>query len=340
MRVKALWFGLLILAFSFAPLLSQELSDRVVEIFNGVETVSVKGSFCKTEIVIGSDAEVILEGEIRSVRRYQDLRIRYAQTGSQLDIWIEHPRNTTGQIRGLLRLTVPAQTRVEVANLSGSISADGLGNNSTTLETLSGNVDVKNIMGPLKIKTTSGNINGALLGGNVSAQTVSGNISINDVQGQCALTSISGNVRATYVLNGAGLNTTSGNITLSDVVGDTEIRTVSGEIGVSRLKGNAVVTSSSGGIRVEEVVGLLDLTTISGAIKGQQVMLTGPSTFRNGAGNIDIMFANDAEALSFNLKTVSGHISVYGLMAEKQLIKGEGPFRITGATTSGNQNYR
>jgi hypothetical protein len=340
MRVKALLFGLLISAFSFAPLLSQELLDRVVEIFNGVEMVSIKGSFCKTEIVTGSDAEVILEGEIRSVRRYQDLRIRYVQTGSQLDVWIDHPRHSTGQLRGLLRLTVPAQTRVEVANLSGSISADGLGNNSTTLETLSGNVEVKNIMGPLKIKTTSGNINGALLGGNVSAQAVSGNISMKDVQGECQLSSISGNLRASNALNGVGLNTTSGNITLSDVIGDAELRTVSGEIVVSRLKGNAVATSSSGGIRVEEVIGLLDLTTISGAIKGQQVMLTGPSTFNNGSGNIDMMFGNDAEALSFNLKTVSGRIDVYGLTAEKQLVKGEGPISVTGATTSGNQTYQ
>jgi hypothetical protein len=304
MRVKALLFGLLISAFSFAPLLSQELLDRVVEIFNGVEMVSIKGSFCKTEIVTGSDAEVILEGEIRSVRRYQDLRIRYVQTGSQLDVWIEHPRHTTGQLRGLLRLTVPAQTRVEVANLSGSISADGLGNNSTTLETLSGNVEVKNIMGPLKIKTTSGNINGALLGGNVSAQAVSGNIS------------------------------------MKDVMGDAEIKTVSGEIVLSRLKGNAVVTSSSGGIRLDEVIGLLDLTTISGAIKGQQVMLTGPSTFKNGSGNIDMMFGNDEATLSFNLKSVSGRIDLFGLIAEKQLIKGEGPIRVTGATTSGNQTYQ
>ncbi len=340
MRVKTLWLGLLILAFSFTSLLSQELLDRINENFTGVETVSIKGSFCKTEIVTGSDAEVALEGEIRSVRRYQDLRIRYAQTGSHLDIWIEHPRNTTGQIRGLIRLTVPAQTLVEVSNLSGSISVDGLGSNTTTLETLSGNVDVKNIMGPLKVKTASGNINGALLGGRVSVQAVSGNISMKDVQGECQLTSISGNVRVSSALNGTGLNSTSGNITLSDALGNVEIRTASGEIFVSRLKGNAVVTSSSGGIRVEEVIGQLDLTTISGTIKGEQVMLTDSSNFRNGSGNIDMALGNDPETLSFKLKSVSGRIDLYGLMAEKQLTKGEGPVRITGATTSGNQSYR
>jgi len=258
----------MIFALSFAPLLSQELLDRVYESFTDVETVSIKGAFCQTDIVTGSDVGVRLEGEIRSVRRYQDLRIRFAQTGSQLDIWIEQPRNATGQIRGWLLLTVPVQTRVEVSNLSGSINVDGLGSDTTNLETLSGNVDAQNITGPLKVKTASGNIHGTLLGGHVSAQAVSGNI------------------------------------------------------------------------RMKEVIGQLDLTTISGNIKGLQVMLTGPSTFRNSSGNIDMVFDNDAETLSFNLKTVSGLIDVYGLSAEKQLIKGEGPFRVTGATTSGNQSYK
>ncbi|MCA1745363.1 MAG: DUF4097 family beta strand repeat-containing protein [Bacteroidales bacterium] len=340
MSVKAQWFGLLILAFSYAPLMSQELLDRVEENFTGIETVSIKGSFCQTEIVSGAENQVSLEGEIRSVRRYQDLRIRYAQTGTQLDIWIERPHSTTGQIRGLLFLSVPAQTQVLVSNLSGSISVSGVGSNISTLETLSGDVEVKNSPGALKINTTSGNIHGAVIGGSVYAHSVSGNVSMKDVRGSCHLSSISGNVKVSAAFEGVELNTTSGNISLSDVVGAADVKSASGEIAVFRLKGNAVATSSSGSLRVEEVVGTLDLTTISGTIKGQQVMLTGLSKFRNGSGHIDIMFSNDPETLSFDLKTVSGRLDVRGLIAEKQLIKGDGPVRVTGSTTSGNQTYR
>lgn len=340
MKVKAQLFSLLIFAFSCTPLMSQELLDRVQESFTGIETVSIKGSFCQTEIVSNVVNEVSLEGEIRSVRRYQDLRIRYAQSGSQLDIWIERPHSTTGQIRGLLLLSVPPQTQLMVSNLSGSISVTGVGSNATTLETLSGDVEIKNCPGALKINTTSGNINGNAIGGSVYAHSVSGHVSMQDVQGGCHLSSISGNVKVSAAFEGVELNTTSGNISLSDVVGPADVKTASGEIAVTRLKGNAVATSSSGSLRVEEVVGTLDLTTISGTIKGQQVMLTGPSKFRNGSGNIDILFSNDAETLSFDLKTVSGRLEVQGMITEKQLVKGEGPLRVTGSTTSGNQSYR
>ncbi len=340
MKVTGLLFGLLFFSFSLSPLFSQELLDRVQENFKGVETVSIKGAFCTTEIVSGSDAEVSMEGEIRSVRRYQDLRIRYAQTGSQLDVWIEQPCNTTGQIRGLLMLTVPAQTRVEVSNLSGSISIDGLGNSPCTLETLSGDVELKNIMGALKVNTTSGDINGVMLGGDVYAHSVSGNITMKDIQGGCHLSSVSGNVRVSSALNGVGLSTTSGNISLADVMGIAEVRSVSGEIAVTRLKGNAVATSSSGGIRLDGVVGKLDLTTSSGAIRGQQVMLTEHSSFKNGSGNIDITLSNDPETLSFDLKTSSGRIDVYGRKSDKPLKKGDGVIRVIGVTTSGNQSYR
>lgn len=340
MRIIALWFGLLISVFSLSPLLAQELVDKVQESFPGIETVSIKGSFCKTEITVGSDADLTLEGEIRSVRRYQDLRIRYAQTGSQLDVWIEHPRNTSGQIRGFLLLSVPAHTRVVVSNLSGSVIVDGVGNSTTTIETLSGDVVLKNITDAVDVRTASGNINGTLIEGEVYAHSVSGNIAMKDIQGACHLVSISGNIKVSSAFNGVELTVTSGNSLLSDVIGHAGIRSVSGEIVVSRLKGKMVASSSSGGIRVEEVVGQLDLTSTSGSIRGQQVLLTDHSAFKNASGDIDITFSNDAEALSFELKTSSGRIDVYGLSADKQFKKGDGSLIVTGVTTSGDQSYK
>jgi DUF4097 and DUF4098 domain-containing protein YvlB len=340
MIIKTLLLGWLFWLFSVTTLLSQELVDRVQENFNGIETLVIKGAFCQTDIVVGSDSEVSLEGEIRSVRRYQDLRIRYEQNGTQLDVWIEHPRNTSGQLRGWLMFSVPAQTNVVVTSLSGSVSVDGLGGNSATLETLSGDVELTNCSAALKINTISGNINGMLLGGNVYAHSSSGNITLQEMQGESHLTSISGNVRVRSALNGVDLNSTSGNVSLSDVVGHAEVKSSSGNIAVSGLKGNAAVASSSGDIRIESVVGRLDLSTVSGAITGQEVMLTGHSNFQNGSGNIDVAFSNDEATLTYDLKTLSGRIEVYGHSADKQLKKGEGGIRVTGVTTSGNQNYR
>lgn len=181
-----------------------------------METISVKGAFCKTEIVSGTIAEVVLEGEIRSVRRYQDLRIRYQQTGSLLDVWIEQPNNASGQIRGLLVLTVPAQTKVQVSNLSGSIRVDGVGSRLTTLETISGDVVVNNHPDSLIVHTSSGSIQGDWIGGGVLAQSVSGYITMRYVKGGCQLTSTSGHIRVLSVYNAVRIDATSGIISIEE----------------------------------------------------------------------------------------------------------------------------
>jgi DUF4097 and DUF4098 domain-containing protein YvlB len=339
MVIKILCVGILMI-FSFSPLLAQELQDRVQEHFSGVETISVRGAFCKTEIVSGTIDEVLLEGEIRSVRRYQDLRIRYQQNGSLLDVWIEQPNNTSGQIKGLLVLSVPAQTKVQVSNLSGSIRVDGVGRGSTSLETISGDVVVNNHPDSLVVNTSSGNIQGDWISGGVLAQSVSGHITIRNVKGGCHLTSTSGQIRVLSAYNAVHLNGTSGKLSVEDVIGDVKANSVSGQVLVSGLKGSLMATSSSGSITVNRSVGMLDLTTISGSINGKELMITDHSMFKNASGHIEVMLNNDPESLRFDLSTLSGRLEVYGEQSEKQMQWGKGSVLVTGTSTSGNQRYQ
>lgn len=338
MKNYVVW--ILLMGLLSCQLSAQELIDKVQIDFTGIEKVNVRGAFCKTEFYAGSGDALSLEGEIRGLRKYEGVRIRHSQEGSLLEVWIEHPRNVNDQLRGYLVFNLPRDTEINVVTLSGSIILQGVGYNKTFIETLSGTVDVERAITPLEIKSSSGSVSAKSLQGDVSINTISGGIAIEDAKSSCSASSVSGSINASELAGGIKAATISGGITAQGVSGKGEAKSVSGSIKFSDVKGSIEATSSSGSIQLSEISGSVAANTVSGTISGDGIYLKDSSSFKSTSGSIEVLLANKQEDLSFDLRSTSGRLSIFGKTGSKQMLEGQGQIKVIGVTTSGSQRYK
>ncbi|ASB48916.1 DUF4097 family beta strand repeat-containing protein [Alkalitalea saponilacus] len=331
---------LIFLILCLTTLKGQVLIDSVKESFENVTQLNVKGAFCKVDILAGTDNVVEFEGQIRAVRRHEDIKIRYEQKGNVLSVWIDKPDNLPAQTKGFLAFTVPSSIKLQVETISGNIVTKDAGTSTVELKSLSGAISAENINGNLRVSTVSGGINAARIIGNVESKTLSGSTSIEEVQGELNVNSVSGKVKASSVLNGVIVKNTSGSVTADQVIGSIDVKTVSGAINLQSIRGDINATSSSGSISLDGVVGGLYLKSVSGRISGNDLVLTSNSQFHNTSGNIDLTLGTDLNMLSFNLTTTSGSLTVGNTRATRNLVVGDGEIVVTSRTTSGNQRFR
>lgn len=318
---------------------SQDLVDQVNESFTDINSVTVKGIFCDVDVEPGSNSTVTLEGEIRATKKYEDLRIKFTKTGNSLEVWVEQPKNITGQVKGFLNLSIPVTTLLKVENISGSIKVSGVGRDELLLNAISGSIIAGNIPCTARLKTVSGSIKASVIEGDVSAKAVSGSINVNDIKGSADLSSVSGSINASSIIKEVNASSVSGSVNLTDIFSAVKGKTVSGGLHFTNVKGNITANSTSGGISLTGIVGEINASATSGSIKGSSVMLTGNSSFNNTSGSVDIILDNNSDALAFDLHSGSGSLEAAGVRSSKKLVTGSGPVKITGFTASGSQRY-
>lgn len=319
---------------------SQDLLDAVNETFTGVKSIEVKGLFCAVEINENAGSSVMIEGDLRSTRRYDNFRIKYEQDGANLKIWIDMPViSITGVLKGYLRISTPRDVLVKVENASGNISVENVGREILTLQTVSGNINISNIPCKANLKTVSGSITCNLVSGNVVATTTSGGMKIIDIKGAAKINSTSGAVNIQNVLNEVDVSSVSGKLSVSGVYANVTCKSTSGKIELKDVKGIIKTDNTSGGGTFVNVIGEINASSVSGSIKGTSVMLTGNSNFKTSSGTIDISLSNSPKTLSFNLNSSSGSLEAAGIKGEKKLEINEGAIKITGTTSSGGQRY-
>ena len=124
----------------------------------------------------------------------------------------------------------------------------------------------------LRTKSVSGNIEAREIGGPVEAETISGKIDIVSAGQGVKCKSISGIIHLDGITGGAGLKTTSGNITADGIKGSIDANSVSGDIDIKEF-------SRADGIEMETIKGnmglqgelspggIYELKTISGRIR-------------------------------------------------------------------------
>ena len=135
---------------------------------------------------------------------------------------------------------------------------------------------------------------------------------------------------------------TSSGMVLVDGVreGTCTVRTVSGRIRVSRVRGSLSVDSVSGSIDIEAAEGSVKAHSVSGSISGRMLRLTGDSSFSSVSGNIQVVLDSPLETMAFDLKSVSGRITVGSIRAERGLRMGFGAPVVRGHTVSGALSFK
>lgn len=200
-------------------------------------------------------------------------------------------------------LTIPYGVNIKVDNSSGDIKARGLRSSEATFKSSSGDIKLANVVGNLTIETSSGDI---------------------QIDG---------------LIGDSRLASTSGEHELTNLKGNIKTKASSGDITISGFDGEIVARATSGDIKIRGGKGTLEVETTSGNIDGNEITLTGHASFDATSGNIAIDFTNHLDEMSFDLRATSGDLNVGQRSADKKLIVEGGGYRVTGVSSSGDQDY-
>ena len=207
-----------------------------------------------------------------------------------------------------LAVEVPARLPVELRAASGDLRTSDLAG-SQTLQTASGDIEVRGAGAPVSIATTSGSVAASGLArarvrsvsgdvtldglrGPLSLRTTSGDIEVNGAADSLDLGTVSGDITVEHAPRGIEAGTTSGDITVDGVAaGTVDLHSVSGEIhcGFDRGLRRADASTVSGDIQVRLGEGpgyALALSTTSGTIDSSVPLQIRTATRRQMSGSV------------------------------------------------------
>ncbi|GAB7086560.1 DUF4097 family beta strand repeat-containing protein [Marinifilum fragile] len=301
---------------------SQSIYAEEHKVFDGINKLEVKGSFCDVEIIGSDRTDVKFDGEIKgSSFGGKKFEIKYDVAGDKLIVWIDSPFSFSGRIESKLQFKVPADTKVLVKNSSGDVYCEGLVSQYNSIRTSSGDVGMQKIKGDLDLVTSSGEISVKNLIGNLEMESTSGDQEIKEVVGNISTQASSGDLEFKYI------------------EGDISSRTTSGDIEIDNLVGRLKNVSSSGSMEINNSKVYLHLTASSGDIEGNNLLLVGESFFYTTSGNVDLKLRNDHDQLSFDLVASSGNLRAGNKKGDKKLYLRNGEIWIHGKSSSGDQTY-
>ncbi len=267
----------------------------------GISELRVESSMLDVEVRGG--ARLAVEGRGQDIP--DSVEVEYERRGSVLHVWVKRRFSFFSFGRdGKLFFDVPRGIDLDIRSSSGSVDIQGMSSEHLSAGSSSGSVSLSDIRSELDAHSSSGAIN------------------IKEVQG---------NIRA---------ESSSGDIDISDVEGDLTASVSSGKVRLSGIRGDVEVSASSGSVEMDSTKGSISIQTSSGDIEGDDVWVSGDSTFHSSSGGVDIDFANPLSAFSFRLSSSSGRLRAGDVGGQKSLMAGSGVFRITGETSSGSQRYR
>jgi DUF4097 and DUF4098 domain-containing protein YvlB len=196
--------------------------------------------------------------------------------------------------------------QLSIKSLSGHVAVNVVAADTVSIQTTSGAITCKHVIGNADIRTSSGNILLNRTDGNLSVGATSGRIKVGQVAGSLSANSLSGDVRCDAVGESASVTTTSGHVQCEDVKGNASIRTLSGDICLGKAGGNASAGTTSGRIKVGQVAGSLAANSLSGDVRcdaaGGSIAITTTS------GAIQAATAKNVERIS--LASTSGRINL------------------------------
>lgn len=313
--------------------------DQTEDRFENVASLVIKGSFCKVNIDTHSIGSVDFKGELKANKKRDDIKIKYQQKGSVLEVWIERPNSLQGSFDGVLDFKVPVNTNVDVDNSSGSIYVGNIGQSIIKLTASSGSIEAERINSDLSTKTSSGSIKVNNISGNVTSTSSSGSQSITKAGADVNAQSSSGRISIEEAQGDVKSKSTSGSQQLGNINGKVSSTASSGSLKFRDVYGDVTAVTSSGSIKMNNIKGALQITSSSGSQHGEGILLTANSSFNSSSGSIKMELQNTPEDLSFDLSASSGALRAKGANGKKNIRIDKGGILIKGVSASGSQDY-
>lgn len=141
----------------------------------------------------------------------------------------------------------------------------------------------------------------------VDANVASGAQNIRDLRGPVKVRSASGSINVENIDRDTQLSTASGTISAENIGGDVQISSASGNVTVANIKGDARVHVVSGVIRISQPGGRVDGSTTSGEVEIQGA--ANDVTAHSVSGRVYVQGNPGAQGY-WNLKTASGGVQI------------------------------
>lgn len=270
-----------------------------------VDEVRIEGSF--VDVYVDTGDRVYFRGEITGSGDEGDYRFDTEIVGKTLVIRVDRQREKKWRnyriTESRIDLTITDGVKLDIDNSSGDVRVANLRANSSRIEASSGDITLRSVVANLKVETSSGDI---------------------DIDG---------------LTGDSEIESTSGDQDIFNSRGNIETRASSGDITISGFKGRIEVQATSGDVEIRKGEGAIKARTSSGNIDGYGIELTENSYFDATSGNVEIDFINDLDDLSFDLTASSGDLEVGSRSGEKRMLIDRGGIKVTGTTSSGDQEY-
>jgi hypothetical protein len=247
---------------------------------------SITAAGAAGEIRVVARKRVSAGSEDRAKRLLQNLEVRMDQRGDELHVephLYEQERGWLDLFRGKrfrvdFEITVPAECAVDAQTVSGEVSIEGI-RGPLEVQSVSGDVALVDIQGPMRVKSVSGDVDCRRYVGHLEGNTVSGDVTI-----------VAAALRSTQ------MHTVSGDIVIDgrlDPRKEHRFKSISGDVELALADPNATIEYKSA----------------SGDVECQL-----PARIaRRGRKEYSVVLGEGAARVA--VKTVSGDLTVHGTSA-------------------------
>lgn len=141
----------------------------------------------------------------------------------------------------------------------------------------------------------------------VDANLASGAVNMRDLRGPVKVRSASGSINVEKIDRDTQLSTASGTISAENIGGDVQVSSASGNVTIANIKGDARVHVVSGVIRISQPGGRVDGSTTSGEVEIQGA--ANDVTAHSVSGRVYVQGNPGAQGY-WNLRTASGGVQI------------------------------
>jgi len=219
--------------------------EKVDERLNsdGVNAVTIENLSGEITIIGWDESSVTVEGELDDKAE----KLTFEQVGNTINIKVELPNRGRWNSSGSdLTIHMPKNIRVSFESISSDVELRNL-NNDITVKTVSGDIKATELSENIELSSVSGTIKSSKLQGKVNLSTVSGDIYDKNSSGRLQLQAVSGEITSQSKAKEVFVNNISGNTELNlSEVDELRVSSVSGDTSVGLdLQKNGVVKASS-----------------------------------------------------------------------------------------------
>lgn len=220
-----------------------------------------------------------------------------------------------------LYISFPSQFSVEAKSTGGDISVKGNVVGNIELNTMGGDISLKNVKGKVKVSTQGGDLSVGNIEGGLMLSTMGGDINIGEVIGETArVNTMGGDIKVAKAMSGIEAVTYGGEIDVKVLGGDSQLKTMGGSIEVESANGRVYMQTMGGNLVVQNGSGTIDASSNAGDIVLHNI--TGSVNAKATSGNITVDISPSSGSTSY-LNANMGRIEINLLPNAKATIEAE-----------------